>query len=202
MKATPLFRRTDVIAVSRVFITRMTPALAVAGLFVTMAPDAQAQVYRCESTSGGPPVYQSSPGNNCKAVHLTPLTTIPATRAAPAARVPGAAASSAGGSGGSAQGGTSSGAAASASSSSFPRVDVSAQRARDTDRRRILEEELRKEESRLGELRAEYKEGEPDRLGNERNYQKYLDRVERLRTEIIRSEANVGSIKQELGAIR
>ncbi|HQP68573.1 MAG TPA: DUF4124 domain-containing protein, partial [Quisquiliibacterium sp.] len=78
----------------------------------------------------------------------------------------------------------------------------STQRARDNDRRRILEEEMRKEEAKLAEIRKEYNNGEPDRLGSERNYQRYLDRVQRLKDDIARSEANIATIKKELLAIR
>ena len=89
--------------------------------------------------------------------------------------------------------------AARASAEGFPKVDGAAQRARDSDRRRILEDELQKEQQRLGELKAEYKNGEPDRLGNERNYQKYLDRVARLEEDIARTESNIASLRRELG---
>ena len=81
-------------------------------------------------------------------------------------------------------------------------MDASAQKARDGDRKRILEDELGKEQEKLEALRKEYNNGEPERLGNERNYQKYLDRVERLKLDIARSEANVQSIQRELAAIR
>src|SRR5690606_29042000 len=83
----------------------------------------------------------------------------------------------------------------------YPRGDASTQRARDEERRQILERELRKEEERLAALEAEYKGGEPDRLGSERNYQKYLDRVERLKSEIERAEGNVASIRREIDAL-
>lgn len=160
-------------------------AVAVLGVAVPAA----AQVYRCESDSGVP-VYQGTPnGRNCRALDLAPLTTIPAPKL-PAPK-PGAAAPS--GQAGSARAGTPDG---------FPKVDASTQRARDGDRRRILEDELKKEESRLSELRAEYKNGEPDRLGDERNYQKYLDRVQRLKDDIDRSEGNVASLRRELAAIK
>ena len=55
---------------------------------------------------------------------------------------------------------------------------------------------------RLESLRREYNDGQPERLGSERNYQKYLDRVERLKEDIARSEANIGSLQRELAAIR
>src|SRR5881392_1309961 len=55
------------------------------------------------------------------------------------------------------------------------RVESGEQRARDSDSRRILQEELKREEDRLAVLQKEYNNGEPDRQGDERNYQKYLD---------------------------
>ncbi len=81
------------------------------------------------------------------------------------------------------------------------RVDPAAQRARDTDSRRILEVELRREEERLAELRKEYNNGEPERLGNERNYQKYLDRVADLKSGIGRKESDIAAIKRELAKL-
>jgi hypothetical protein len=162
-----------------------TACLAVVGL--CLAAPVSAEVYRCDSDSGVP-VYQGTPnGRNCRALDLAPLTTIPAPKL-PAARpaAPGQAA----------------GAAARPTPNGFPKVDASAQRARDSDRRRILEDELKKEDARLAELKALYKDGEPDRLGDERNYQKYLDRVQRLKDDIARSEGNVASLRRELAAIR
>lgn len=81
------------------------------------------------------------------------------------------------------------------------RVDPGAQRARDTDSRRILEGELRREEERLAELRREYNNGEPERQGNERNYQKYLDRVAGLKSGIARKESDIAAIKRELAKL-
>lgn len=81
-------------------------------------------------------------------------------------------------------------------------MDNAAQRARDADRRSILEDELRREEAKLNSLRAEFNNGEPDRRGDERNYQKYLDRTQRLKDDIARVEGSVASLKRELGAIR
>jgi hypothetical protein len=82
------------------------------------------------------------------------------------------------------------------------KVETGSQRVRDTDRKRILEEELAAEEKRLAELKKEFNNGEPERQGDERNYQKYLDRTERLKADVARSEANVDSLKRELGGLR
>ena len=85
---------------------------------------------------------------------------------------------------------------------SFPRVDNSVQRQRDEERRNILADELRAEEQELAGLKAEYKNGEPDRLGNERNYAKYQERVANLRDAIARSEKNIEALRREISNIR
>ncbi|TFW19116.1 DUF4124 domain-containing protein, partial [Duganella callida] len=84
----------------------------------------------------------------------------------------------------------------------FPRVDSAEQRARDDDRRGILEEELRNEQNKLTGLRQEYNNGEPERRGDERNYAKYQERVAALRDSISRSEKNVEALKREIANIR
>jgi len=82
------------------------------------------------------------------------------------------------------------------------KVDTGAQRTRDTDRRRILEEELAAEEKRLADLKKEFNNGEPERQGDERNYQKYQERTEKLKADVARSEANVDSLRRELGGLK
>lgn len=89
-----------------------------------------------------------------------------------------------------------------AASPGFPKVDASTQKARDNDRRRILEDELRDKESQLADLKREYNNGEPERLGNERNYQRYLDRTERLKADIARAESDIASIRNEIGKVQ
>lgn len=164
--------------------------------FAACPPSALAQVYRCDSPNGVP-VYQGTPkGHNCQPVDLQPLTTIPAPN------VPASSGSAARGAATASAAGGASSARSSPSPESFPKVDAAAQRARDDDRRRILDDELRKERERLDELKAEYKGGEPERLGNERNYQKYLDRVAQLEEDIARTESNIASLRRELGTIR
>jgi septal ring factor EnvC (AmiA/AmiB activator) len=89
-----------------------------------------------------------------------------------------------------------------ASPDGFPKVDPATQRTRDSDRRRILEDELKKEETRLAAIQKEYNNGEPERQGDERNYQKYLDRVQRLKEDIQRTEGNLATIRRELSALK
>ena len=81
------------------------------------------------------------------------------------------------------------------------KVDPADQRARDSDARRILEGELRREEDRLAALQKEYNSGEPERLGSERNYQRYLDRVAEMKAGVERKEADIEAIKRELAKL-
>lgn len=66
----------------------------------------------------------------------------------------------------------------------------------------MLEAELSEEERKLQALQAEYNNGQPERQGNERNYQKYLDRTAQLKSDIERSQANVESIRRELSNLK
>ncbi len=84
----------------------------------------------------------------------------------------------------------------------FPRVDAETQRKRDGSRRQILEQELANEEKLLAEARQALTEGEAVRLGGERNYQKYLDRVQKLKDDVTLHEKNVNALKQELANTR
>jgi hypothetical protein len=81
------------------------------------------------------------------------------------------------------------------------RVDPSDQKARDQDKRRILESELRREQERLAGLRQEYNNGQPERRGDEKNYQKYLDRTAELKAGIERSESDIAALKRELSKL-
>lgn len=81
------------------------------------------------------------------------------------------------------------------------RVDPAEQRARDTDARRILEGELRKEEERLAQARRELADGEAQRRGDERNYAKYQERVAELKAAVARKEADVAAIRRELAKL-
>ncbi len=86
--------------------------------------------------------------------------------------------------------------------SGFPKVDNFTQKSRDSDRRRILDDELHDKQARLSDLRREYNNGEPERQGNERNYQRYLDRTERLKEDIARAESDIASIRSEISKVQ
>lgn len=66
------------------------------------------------------------------------------------------------------------------------------------EQRKDVERRIAEETAQLDMTRAEYKGGKPDRLGSERNYQRYLDRVERLKNEISAREISLQALQREL----
>ena len=78
------------------------------------------------------------------------------------------------------------------------RIDPVAQRARDSDARRILESELKTEEDRLAEMQKDYNGGQPERRGDEKNFQKYTDRVADMTAALARKQADIAAIRREL----
>jgi hypothetical protein len=75
------------------------------------------------------------------------------------------------------------------------RIDPAEQKARDSDARRILEVELRKEEERLGALQKD--SGASDDRGQPRS----AERVAELKAAIARKEADVSAIRREIGKL-
>lgn len=84
----------------------------------------------------------------------------------------------------------------------FPKVDPATQKNRDGARRRILEEELSGEEKALAQAKTELAEQESIRTGDEKNYQKVLDRLQKYKDEVERHDKNVEALKKELGTAR
>ena len=80
-------------------------------------------------------------------------------------------------------------------------VPANIQWQRDQGRRRILLSELNAAEQRLQALNAQYNEGQPERQGNEKNYQKYLDRVAALQQDIRLTQANIAALQRELNTV-
>ena len=106
-----------------------------ATLLLALALPASAQtIYRCTDANGGTLISNSRVDKSCKAVTLPPDSSLPAPRAKP------------------------SGAAANPSPAGFPRVQEDAQKARDTDRKRILEQELAGEQRSLDQAQRELSE--------------------------------------------
>ena len=81
------------------------------------------------------------------------------------------------------------------------KIDPNSQRSRDSDARRILEAELRAETDRLDALQKEFSNGEPERRGEERNFQKFQDRLTDLKASIARKEGDIAALRRELAKL-
>jgi hypothetical protein len=167
----------------------LAAALALPAL--AWAQDAAKPVYRCP----GPPVLytdaitpQEAKERNCRTIEGAPLTVVQGRKPTPAAS-------------GAPAGGEKPGDKAGGSRPADAKVDPAAQRQRDSDARRILEAELRREEERLEQMKRDYNNGEPERLGDERNYAKYQARVAEMKAGIERKESDVAAIKRELAKL-
>lgn len=82
--------------------------------------------------------------------------------------------------------------------SNFPKVDGDTQKKRDAERRKILEEELASEQQQLDEARKQLAEQESVRTGGERNYQRFLERVQPYRDTVANHERNVEALTREI----
>ncbi|WP_177187792.1 DUF4124 domain-containing protein [Formivibrio citricus] len=93
--------------------------------------------------------------------------------------------------------------AASPSPANFPKVSSGAQKERDTNRRRILEEELAAEKRLLENQKKELSEAETNRSAEEKaNPKKFLERISRLREGLVLHEKNISALQAELSRIR
>ncbi|MES2297628.1 MAG: DUF4124 domain-containing protein [Pseudomonadota bacterium] len=86
--------------------------------------------------------------------------------------------------------------------SDFPKVGGAQQKARDGERRQILDDELKNEEKKLAELKREFNNGEPERNGADRSSPKYQEKVAQLRESIARAEKNIEALKREIALVK
>ena len=151
---------------------------AVGVLTACMSPTAFADIYKCVGTDGQV-TYSNMPDKNCKRLSFDPIPAAsPASPAAarPAARTP--------------------------TPASFPKVEENAQKARDNDRRRILESELEAEQKNLAQAKKELADQEAVRSGDERNYQKVLDRLQPFKDKVALHERNIEAVQKEISRLR
>jgi hypothetical protein len=84
----------------------------------------------------------------------------------------------------------------------FPKVDGQTQKKRDDERQRILEKELADEQQQLDAARQKLAEQEAIRTGDERNYQRYLDRIQPFRDAVANHERNIEAIRREISNLK
>jgi len=147
--------------------------LSVLMIFYVNFAQADSDVYVCPNSNGVKTYSNVGDKKGCKKVDLPGLATIPAPKSKKVGKTP----------------------------TDFPSVDDSTQKNRDTERKQILDAELKAEQKKLADLKAEYKDGEPDRLGNERNYAKYQERAENLKQDINRAQQNIDALQREIGGL-
>ena len=160
-------------------VAKVLVGLTVLGACAAAAQAQSATVYRCP----GPPILytdqitaQVARDQGCRTIEGAPITIVSPTKPRPVAAAP----------------------APGATRASDAKVDASDQRARDSDARKILDTELKREEAKLAELQKEFNNGEPERKGDERNFQKYQDRVEEMKVAIARKLSDIAALKREL----
>jgi len=88
------------------------------------------------------------------------------------------------------------------SQATFPKISDEAQKERDKARRNVLEKELESEQSGLEEARSKLAEQEAVRYGDEKNYQRTLDRLQPYKDAVERRERNVEALTKELSGSR
>jgi hypothetical protein len=139
-------------------------------LLVMAMPVAAESIYRCVDAGGSTVIANSKIDKSCKPVALPPDSSLPAPKGRPA------------------------GATATPTPAGFPRVGEDTQKARDGDRKRILEQELSVEQRSLELARRDLAEQEAARVGDERLLP-YRDRI-------AQHERNLEAIQKELANLR
>jgi hypothetical protein len=151
-------------------------------LLLMLALPASAQtIYRCTDANGGTLISNTRVDKNCKAVVSSSESSPPSASPRPRAQT---------------------GAAANPTPSTFPRVQEDAQKARDNDRKRILEQEMASEQRNLEQAKKDLAEQEAIRTGDERNYQRVLDRLQPYKDRVAQHERNIQAIQKELNNLR
>jgi septal ring factor EnvC (AmiA/AmiB activator) len=93
-------------------------------------------------------------------------------------------------------------AASTLSPAGFPKVDGDTQKARDNDRRKILDQELATEQKNLDQAKKELAEQEAVRTGDERNYQRVIERLQPFKDKVALHERNLEALKKEIGNLK
>ncbi|MCB1909258.1 MAG: DUF4124 domain-containing protein [Rhodocyclaceae bacterium] len=84
----------------------------------------------------------------------------------------------------------------------FPRVSPDEQQSRDESRRSILDSELKAEQKALADAEKAFAEQDSIRFGDERNYQKKLDRLEPFKQQVELHRRNIEALQKEITNLR
>ena len=148
-------------------MTRSPLALLIALLPLTASAQT---IYKCVDGNGSTTYASAKLDKNCKAISSGPENALPA----PKAKLPSA--------------------ATNPSPAGFPRVQEDTQKARDGDRRHILEQELAGEQRSLEQAKKE--------LADQQAAGSVGDRLAPYRDRVAQHERNIQAIQKELGNLR
>ncbi|MDR2838856.1 MAG: DUF4124 domain-containing protein [Azonexus sp.] len=149
----------------------------IAFLLVAVSLSATAQtIYKCVDENGGTVISNTRINKECKAVVSTPENTLPAPAPRPRS------------------------AAANPTPADFPRVAEEAQKARDNDRRHILDQELSSEQRNLDQAKRDLAEQESLKLPPSTTAG--VDRLAPYRDRVAQHERNIVAIQKELSGLR
>lgn len=143
---------------------------------------ARAEVYKCTDEEGRVTYTNAKSGKGCTVLSQDlPVSSVPGAATKKPAPTPG----------------------------TFPKVDGDTQRARDNDRRKILEDELAAELKLLEQAKKELTdaEAEPGTFrrpggGTGRNVAAYDEKVKPLQDKVSLHERNVEALRKEIGNLR
>lgn len=157
-------------------------------LFVAVAASAPSWAETCKYLdANGHVIYSNTPNNPPKGAKKVRCFADPTPKQPPAAEAPAA---------------NTPPRSSDSQKGDFPKVDSQTQKKRDDERRRILEEELATEQQQLDAAKQQLAEQESTREGGERNYQKFLDRVQPFRDAVANHERNIEAIKREIANLK
>ena len=148
-----------------------------------------AEIFKCVE-EGGRVTYSNAQTKGCTRLNVGPINAVPAAKSGSA-------------------GNANSSVNRSAGSEGFPRVNTETQRARDDERRRILDQELASEQAALAAARKQLVEQESQVQPEERNVAgkginagKVEQRLQPVRDRVALHERNIEALRKEIGNIR
>ncbi|HSC78927.1 MAG TPA: DUF4124 domain-containing protein [Chitinolyticbacter sp.] len=160
--------------------SRFTPTLLALAVCIT-APTALADIYKYVDEDGRV-TFSNVPQKGAQRIYVDSISVIPGPKPRAKASTGGASRANA------------------PSPGNFPKVDSATQKARDTNRNAILQEELAAEQRALADARQALNDAEATKTAEEKqNPQKYVQRLSRLREAAVMHEKNVDALTAELG---
>ena len=162
----------------RQFFMSLGVALSIAPALAQAQASEEITIWSCRDKDGRTHVTnlrEDTSGKDCRIVQQTRVQVVPAQGQAGSSKP-----------------------SAKAAPGSFPREDSQARASARERQREILEKELKQEESLLAQAREELEAQESVRYGDERNYARVLERLQKYKDAVELHQKNVESLRREL----